>query len=329
MSKKQVTRRTVLKGAAAAFAAPYVITSNALGNADTPPASERVTIGHIGVGNQGRSLLRGIMRSQGAQSVAASDAYKSRRESVAAQIKGKAYADFRELLERKDIDAVVVATPDHAHVPIANMAARAGKDAFVEKPLGLSIEQVIACRKVFTENKRIFQYGTQQRSSNHCRHACELVRSGRIGKVHTIEVVAPNGGRGGNTKESPCPTDLDLNTWCGPAPLRPYTTDRCKPPGSYWINDYSIGYLGGWGAHPLDLMVWGSLADISGIKLSEKVLVAIAKAHPDATGRDIKNLLKLGNLVSRGKPISVDGIEFAKQFQPTNRIVRERAETAE
>ena len=262
--KTHVTRRTALK-TAAAIAAPYVITSTALGNADTPPASDRVTLGHIGVGNRGRGLLRGFMRCKGVQSVAVSDAYKSRRETCAGWIKGKAYTDFRELLAREDIDAVVIATPDHAHVPIAVAAARAGKDAYVEKPLGLSIEQILACQAVFEKHKRIFQYGTQQRSSKHCRFGCELVRSGRIGKVQRIEVVAPNGGAGGSTTEAPIPADLDYDTWIGPAPMAPYTNSRCNPPGSYWISDYSIGYLGGWGAHPLDIMVWGSQADQSGL----------------------------------------------------------------
>jgi hypothetical protein len=177
---------------------------------------------------------------------------------------GKAYAVFREILARDDIDAVVVATPDHWHVPVAIAAARAKKDAYVEKPLGVTIEQDLACRKVFQENQRVFQYGTQQRSSEHCRFGCELVRSGRIGKVHTIEVIAPNGGAGGSTQVVPVPSDLDYEMWCGPAPVKPYTADRCQPPGTYFIYDYSIGYLGGWGAHPLDIMVWGSEADLSG-----------------------------------------------------------------
>jgi hypothetical protein len=183
---------------------------------------------------------------------------------VAKLIGGRAYVDFRELLERKDIDAVVVATPDHWHVPVAIAAARAGKDAYVEKPLGISVQHDLACRKVFQEKQRIFQYGTQQRSQENCRFGCELVRSGRIGKVHTIEVVAPDGDAGGSTKEIPVPDGLDYNMWLGPAPMAPYTADRCKTPGTYWIYDYSIGYLAGWGAHPLDIMVWGSDSDLAG-----------------------------------------------------------------
>ncbi len=264
MVDSRFSRRRFLKGTAAAAAAPLVITSAALGNADTPPASQRVTLGHIGVGNQGGTLLRMHQFCKAAQSVAVADAYKDRRESYARLVKGKAYADFRELLARDDIDAVVVATPDHWHVPIAIAAARAKKDAYVEKPLGVSIEQDLACRKVFAENARVFQYGTQQRNLKHCQFGCELVLSGRIGKVHTIEVVAPNGNAGGSTQVAPIPRGFDYEMWCGPAPVRPYTPDRCQPPGTYFIYDYSIGYLGGWGAHPLDIMVWGSNADLAG-----------------------------------------------------------------
>jgi glucose-fructose oxidoreductase len=264
MKRTQVSRRSLLKAAAAAVAAPYVITSTALGNAEQAPASERVTLGHIGVGGRGTGLLHGFLNCKGVQSVAAADAYKSRREAAATLMKGQAYADFRELLARPDIDGVVIATPDHWHVPLANYAARAGKDAYVEKPLGVTVEEDLLCGKLFKERSRIFQYGTQQRSSQHCRFGCELVRSGKIGEVQTIEVIAPNGGKGGSTQEMPVPPDLDFNLWVGPAPMKPFTASRCNPPGTYWIYDYSIGYLGGWGAHPLDIMVWGSEADLAG-----------------------------------------------------------------
>ena len=264
MSKSVLSRRHLFQAAAAAVAAPYVITSTALGNAETPPASERVTLGHIGVGNQGGYLFRCFQGCKGCQSVAVADAYKDRREAFAKMCKGTAYADFRELLARNDIDAVIIATPDHWHVPIAIAAARAKKDAYVEKPLGVTIEEDLAGLKAFRDNDRIFQYGTMQRSSAHCRFGCELVRSGKIGKVHTIEVIAPNGGAGGSTQTVPVPANLDYDMWCGPAPVKPFTADRPRPNGTYWIYDYSIGYLGGWGAHPLDIMVWGSDADMAG-----------------------------------------------------------------
>ncbi len=264
MTASRVDRRRFLKTAAATAVAPYVITSTALGNATTPAASERVTLGHIGVGNQGGNLFRAAQRNPAAQSVAVADAYRDRRAAYARMIKGKAYGDFRDLLARSDIDAVIIATPDHWHASIAMAAARAKKDCYVEKPLSVSIEQDLACLKVFQETGRIFQYGTQQRSLPYCRFACELVRNGRIGKIQAIEVVAPNGGAGGSTKVVPVPANLDYEMWCGPAPVKPYTADRCHPSGTYWIYDYSIGYLGGWGAHPLDILVWGCDADLAG-----------------------------------------------------------------
>jgi glucose-fructose oxidoreductase len=267
MNNAKINRRDLLKGAAVAVAAPYVITSTALGNADTPPASERVTIGHIGFGVRG--LPYDFLQCKGMQAVAAADTYRDRCEACARLIKGKAYADFREILARKDIDAVTIATPDHWHVPIAILAARAKKDVYGEKPLGLTIEQDLACLKVFKETGRVFQYGTQQRSMPNFRFGCELVRSGRIGKVHTIEVVAPDGSAGGSTQTIPVPPTLDYNMWLGPAPLAPYTADRCKNPGHFFIHDYSIGYLGGWGAHPLDIMIWGNDSDQSGLMTVE------------------------------------------------------------
>ena len=168
-------------------------------------------------------------------------------------------------MARDDIDAVVIATPDHWHVPIGILAARAGKHVYIEKPLGVTIEQDLAMQKVVEEKGVIFQYGTQQRSMPHCWVGCELVRRGVVGKIHTIEVDAPDGGSGGSTVEVPIPKGFDFDMWCGPSPMRPYTTDLCQPPGTYYVYSQSIGYLGGWGAHPLDIMIWGSDADLSGL----------------------------------------------------------------
>ncbi len=263
-SQNKYNRRQVLQSlAATAVAAPLFVPGRALGLEDKAPANERITVGHIGVGNRG--LFREFYPQPECQVVAAADCYKNRRDSVAAVCKGKSYGDFRDLLARDDIDAVVIATPDHWHVPIGIMATRANKDVYIEKPLGVTIEQDLAMQKAVADNKRIFQYGTQQRSLGHCWTGCELVRRGAIGKVHTIEVDAPNGGSGGVTQKAAVPEGFDFDMWCGPAPLRDYTTDLCKPNGTYWVYDYSIGYLGGWGAHPLDIMVWGSDADVSGL----------------------------------------------------------------
>jgi len=257
-------RRNFLKAAALTVASPLIVPATVFGQ-DAP--SERVTVGHIGVGNQGGHLFRATQGVKLAQSVAVADCFKSRREGFAAACNGKAYLDYNEILGRNDIDCVIVATPDHWHVPIAVAAAKAKKSAYVEKPVGLSIAQNILCERIFKENNVIFQYGTQQRSQENCWIGCQLVKQGAVGKVHTIEVDAPNGGAGGSTTEVPIPEDLGKDgyvMWIGPAPMKPYTVDRCKPDGTYWIYDQSIGYLAGWGAHPLDIMVWGSDADMSG-----------------------------------------------------------------
>jgi glucose-fructose oxidoreductase len=268
MTGQRFTRRMLLKTAAttavSAVALPYLIPSTALGDEKKAAPSERVTLGHIGVGNRGRDLFRGFQQCETAQSVAVADCYASRREAIAGECGGKAYADFREILADPKIDAVVVATPDHWHVPIAMAAAKVKKHAYVEKPLAVSVEQNLACRKIFQENKLAFQYGTQQRSMAHCRFGCELVRSGKLGKLESIEVACHDGAAGGSKKEAPVPPGFDFEMWTGPAPQAPYALGRCEPCGTYWIYDYSIGYLGGWGAHPLDIMVWACESDLAG-----------------------------------------------------------------
>ena len=295
-SNRNICRREALKRlATVGCAAPVFVPGSALGADDKPAASERITVGHIGVGNRGSALFREVQRVPDFQSVATSDCYKNRREGVAKMCKGEAYADFRELLGRDDIDAVYIATPDHWHVPIGILAARAGKDVYIEKPLGVSLQEDVAIEEVLEETGRIFQYGTQQRSLAHCWNGCELVRRGVIGEVHTIEVDAPNGGAGGSTAEAPAPDGFDLDMWFGPAPVRPYTTDLCKPPGTYWVYDYSIGYLGGWGAHPLDIMVWGSDADVSGLVTVEGTGVIPTEGLYD-TVKDWDMKLKLGDV---------------------------------
>jgi len=275
MSTKSVTRRGMLKRTAAvaagALAAPYVLTSNALGAADgTPAASERITLGHIGVGGRGGGLLGGFLSLKDCQSVAISDAFESRRDRGVARIdtkyktkSAKSYPDFRQLLAREDIDGVVIATPDHWHVPAAFLAAKAGKDMYVEKPLGLCMKWNFQLRDAIRRYGRIFQYGTQQRSSGHLRHACELVHSGYIGKIKAIDVIAPGGRKGGSTTPIPVPEGLDYDMWLGPAVKSPYTKDRCTSGGSWFVYDNSIGFLGGWGAHPLDIAVWGWSDELS------------------------------------------------------------------
>ena len=276
-----VTRRNFLKtaaGAAAALTAPSIIPASAWGKGATPPPSERINLAHIGVGGQGSGLLRGFVQLEDVQYVAVCDCFKSRREQWSSFIeqayatrygqgnyKGVTrYADFRELLARPDVDAVVISTPDHWHVPVGLHAARAGKDMYIEKPLGISIELDQAMREAVRRYKSVFQYGTQQRSSQYFRHACELVRNGRIGKVRTIQAWCAGGISGGSLAPIPVPEDLDYEMWLGPAPARPYTADRCINLGTYHCADNALGFIAGWGAHPLDIAQWGLGTDQTG-----------------------------------------------------------------
>jgi predicted dehydrogenase len=171
-------------------------------------------------------------------------------------------SDFQAVLARKDIEAVLIATPDHWHVPIAIAAARAGKDIYLEKPMGLSLGEDWALRKEVLAHKRVFQFGTQQRSTRIFRLACELVRSGRIGQLKHINVWAPGSSPGGSTQVVPVPAGVDYERWLGPAPFRPHTQDLCSDDGAkktwWFISDFALGFIAGWGIHPIDIAVWGA-----------------------------------------------------------------------
>ena len=226
-----------------------------------------------------------FLQQPGAQSVAVCDAFTSRRMAAAKSIddfytrqteKGEykacaICADFRELLADESIDAVVIATPDHWHVPIAMAAVRVGKHVYVEKPLGVAVAWNQALRALIDRYGVIFQYGTQQRSSRNFRFACELTRNEKIGKLERIEAWCPGmaapgwyeqtSSGWGSTEPIPVPDDLDYDMWLGPAPKSAYTKDRCTEWGSYHVYDNALGFIAGWGAHPLDIAQWGNDTD--------------------------------------------------------------------
>ena len=269
------SRRNFLKCAGlavgSAAAAPYVITSNALGGEGRPPASDRVVLGYLGVGPRGMVNVRDQLACPDAQLVAVCDVWKDRREQAKAVVDAhyknadcRAYQDFREVIAREDIDAVGIASTDHWHVPMTIAAARAGKDVHVEKPLGVCIAEDLACRETIKRFGRVFQYGTEARSMAACRQGCELVRNGRIGEIREIHVTAPNSVRGGSRQPKPVPPDLDYDLWLGPAPWRPYSGCPDSGPGWYHVYDYAIGFIAGWGAHPLDLLLWAYDTHLAG-----------------------------------------------------------------
>ena len=256
------SRREFLKGMLAAGAAPLVIPSGVLYGATAP--SNRVNLASIGVGGQGSGNFGTLLQPDWIRVVAVADCFKERRDTRAKQANEKyganvctPYQDFREILARPDVDGVVCSTPDHWHHGVTVLSMQAGKDVYCEKPLTLSINDNKDLLETARRYGRVFQYGTQQRSSSHIRIGCELVRAGVLGKISRIEVDAPAGNAGGGSLEpAPVPEGLDYDRWLGPSRDRPYTQDRCASSGSYFSSDCSIGFIAGWGAHPLDVMTW-------------------------------------------------------------------------
>jgi predicted dehydrogenase len=239
-------------------------------------------MGCIGLGTQGTGNMRVFLWQKDVQVVAVCDVRRSQREKAKEMVdehygdKGCAlYNDFRKLLARKDIDAVMIAPPDHWHVLMGLAAARAGKDMYFEKPAGLSVTHAKVLREVVNRYGVVFQFGTQQRSSSNFRFACELVRNGRVGKLHTILVGVPPGISYPNQQAEPVPEGLDYHMWLGPAPLAPYTYQRCRPfdPNEdvnwgygiwYHIYDYCLGMHANWGVHHLDIAQWGNGTEYTG-----------------------------------------------------------------
>ena len=280
MTTRRITRRRFVKGsalAAASAALPTIVPSTVFGR-DAP--SNRVNLAMIGVGSRGTDVMRGFARHDDVRFLAVCDPFRDRRQQARAWLNEKyggsvaeAYVDFREMLTRDDIDGVVICTPDHWHIPAAVYAARAGKDMYVEKPLGVSLSWARQLRDTIRRYGNVFQYGTQQRSDWKFRFACELVRNQYIGDLQRIEVWCPDVSddwnafqvkRYGSTEPAPVPEGFEYDLWLGPAPDAPYTVDRCRREGSFHIYDYALGFIAGWGAHPLDIAQWGMDADHAG-----------------------------------------------------------------
>lgn len=249
-------------------AVPFIVSAGTLGRAGAVSPNGKVRLACIGVGGQGTSNLRALMADERVQVVAICDADAQRAEAAAKLAglqPGDVYRDFREVLARSDVDAVMNATPDHWHSNIAIAAAKAGKDLYSEKPLGASIVEGRAICRAVAENQRVLQCGTWRRSGLKVRMACERVRNGYIGDLKEIEIGVPGtfAVRGGFTgKEAPeaVPAHLDYAMWLGPAAERPYTAARCHF-NFRWIEEYAPGYITDWGAHFLDVAQWGAGMD--------------------------------------------------------------------
>jgi predicted dehydrogenase len=238
----------------------------------------------MGHGDMSACLEQGLDPSAQAQIVAVCDVDRGRAEHAGRTAERfyaerqpnrcrtsiEVFSDYRELLGRADIDGVIVSTPDHWHAIIAVAAAEAGKDAHVQKPLTYTIAEGQQLVAAVRRNKVILQTGSQQRSEGNFRRACELVRNGRIGKLHTIRVLLPADSGVGNAAPMSVPANFNYDMWLGPAPVEPYTQDRVHPqkgftrPGWLQIEPYCRGMITGWGSHMFDIAQWGHGSDDAG-----------------------------------------------------------------
>jgi predicted dehydrogenase len=240
------------------------ITAAAAGN-KILGANDRIRIGVIGLGRQGRGVMRTFAKNSDVEIAALCDVYQPQIDAAIkdARLEGvKTFRDFRQLLDLKDIDAVIVATPDHWHPLNLIMACQTGKDVYVEKPISVTVEEGRKMVQAARKYNRIVQVGTQQRSGDHYQKAAEIVRSGQIGKVTSVHSwnygnSAPDGI--GNPADGSPPDGLDWDLWLGPAPMRPFNANRFGVHPDRWSTfryfwDYAGGMMTDWGVHHLDIV---------------------------------------------------------------------------
>lgn len=277
---RPITRRTLLKSAALTVAAPIVVPTNAMGLDGAAAPSERVTMGFIGCGRQTyHANIPLFVRTSGVQALAVCDVDDWRRENAVRQIQtqydsGKAkgtagqvdrYLEYKDLLARDDIDAVMIATPDHWHTLMALDAMRAGKDVALEKPITRTVREGQQLIKVAAEHQRIFRVDSEFRSGAAAHRATELVRNGYIGKVRKVTTCVPESDVPCPPQpEMPVPEGFDYERWQGPAPRAPYTLKRVHTPESYarpgWMRHlyYCDGMITNWGTHLNNGAMWAT-----------------------------------------------------------------------
>ncbi|MGI8908185.1 MAG: Gfo/Idh/MocA family protein [Candidatus Sumerlaeaceae bacterium] len=275
------SRREFIKAALVAGAFPAIMSARVL-RGETAP-SNIINVAQIGCGRIARSMdIPGIMQHrQLARIVAVCDIdavrlqdAKELVEQEYAKAEGgqaktgvKTYTDYREMLKDPSIDAVAISTPDHWHALPAIEAALAGKDIYLQKPASLTISEGRQMADVVTKSGRIFQMGSQQRSEEHFRYACELVRNGYIGNIKKVTIGLPGDPAGGSKQEQPVPQNLDYRAWLGSTPHVPYTEERVHPqtddkekrygrPGWLRCEQFGAGMITGWGTHHLDIAHW-------------------------------------------------------------------------
>ncbi len=276
--KSSLSRRTFMAGTAGAMSLPLFVPKSVLGNAENAAANDKITLGFIGVGKMAYgSHMPHFLKMPEVKVLAVCDVDTNRREAAQKRVNDAygnkdcdAYNDYGDLLARDDIDAVVIATPDHWHALVIRDAVKAGKDIYAEKPLTNNLAEAKIVMDTVKNSEIIFQTGSQQRASENFRHACELIQNGYLGKISRVEV-----GVGGPPSPDKLPGEemepgLDWERWLGPAPMREYSS-VLSPRGVHnhfpsWRNfqPYGGGGMTDWGAHHFDIAQWGLGMDESG-----------------------------------------------------------------
>jgi len=322
-SGRDISRRRFLQQAGATslagLAFPAIVPASVRGGAQVVAPGDKVAVALIGAGPQGQGVMKGFLAEADARVVAVCDVKADQRLMARELVDGHyqdrscaTFADFRDVLALPDVDAVIIATPDHWHVLVALAAVRAGKDVYLEKPMGLSVSEDQALRAAVRETGRVFQFGTQQRSSAFFRRACEIVRNGRIGKLRQINVWCIGSVPGGSTEILPVPAGFDYDFWLGPAPFKPHRGDICSADSArktWWFNsDYALGFVAGWGVHPLDIACWGYPEMMSApLSVSGTATIPSEGACDTATAWNVDFRFAGGVTMSyRGLPISAN-----------------------
>ncbi|MDX1284525.1 MAG: Gfo/Idh/MocA family oxidoreductase [Draconibacterium sp.] len=260
MKRRDFIKRTAI--ASGVIAVPTIVSASALGKDGFVAANDRIVMAGIGLGGMGRGDMSAFLRSKQVQYVALCDVDKRQWDKAQEILKREGfndvrnYVDYRELLEKEELDAVHTALPDHWHAIPTIEAAKKGLDIYGQKPLARSIQESRAIVDAVEKYNIVWQTGSQQRSGGQFHRACELVRNGVIGEVKYVEVGLPNGGhKGGQPKPMPVPEGVDWDMWLGPAPKVPY---RGVLHWDWrWSMDYSGGQLTDWAGHHIDIAKWG------------------------------------------------------------------------
>jgi predicted dehydrogenase len=339
-TRSLLSRRQFLQ--TTALAAPAILSSGLWPARGSVPASERLTLGMIGTGKIAQSHLGGFLGKKETQIVAVCDVDTTRRLDAARRVNehyakqsGRGsyngcavYSDYRQLLDRRDLDAVVICTPDHWHTIQSIAACNAKLDVYCEKPLTLTLREGRELAKTVRRTGRVFQTGSQQRSSKEFRTACELVRNGVLGRITQIDAAVGESSKWCDLPEEPMEPGLNWDLWLGPAPMRSYNS-ILSPRGVHdhfpkWreYREYSGGYLTDWGAHHFDIVQWALGMDESG------PIEIIPPSDPKAThgcrfkyGTGVEMIHASGNGITFHG--SVKGVQKASTPKDCDAVVQE------